>query len=101
MCDKPCLRDRHLRETYDNDNWKCVPYNKRHLLKSGTRVRRYIIPIGTQEVIVEEFTMATDIYLGKGTNLKTIQYYREYGYSDVRFVSDLFNGEVWIKSKDI
>jgi len=97
MDDKPCLRDRWLREQVPHyDRWCHVPYDQRHVLKKDKVVRAFILTAGSTCVYMKEFTMGTDIYLAPNYNSVTEECYNRKGDVTKYYVSDLFNCEVWM-----
>jgi len=108
MCIKLSLKERHEREQNKDKcvpSWVLVPFDERHKLKSGTRVRRYFVPTGSDHVEVHDFWMDSDIFLTKGYNGRTTTAYMYHdeilpGQASIGkrgYVGDLFRGEVWMR----
>jgi len=98
MCDQSTLKERYEREHFKFNRWIRVLYDERHKLKKDFAVRRYIVPGGRgNKVFKEEFTMCSDIFLASGSDGKTTECYLDNKCNGRHFVSDLFNGEVWMK----
>jgi len=114
-----------LKERYEKQQktcvprWIMVPFERRHQLKAGMFVRRYVKVGNSGKVSMQEFWLDSDIFLTEGYNGKTTECYlyhpppgpvpsskmgeRKGFVKDSKniggrsgFVQDLFMDEVWI-----